>query len=94
MDFPDAAFYATAQFLGAVGGVAIVTLVLRGAPGQAAVHYGVTMGWRVWQHYRLCRGNDDFFYSYEHGLVRVQSRKHRMIHTVLCRRTCCNLLDL
>ena len=50
--------------------------------------------WRVWQRYRLCRGNDDFFYSYEHGLVRVQSRKHRTIHTVLCRRTCCNILDL
>jgi aquaporin Z len=43
MNFSDAAFYITAQFFGAVGGVAIVTLVLRGAPGQAAVHYGVTM---------------------------------------------------
>ena len=43
MDFSDAAFYVTAQFLGAVSGVAIVTLVLRGAPGEAAVHYGVTM---------------------------------------------------
>jgi aquaporin Z len=43
MDSSDAAFYVTAQFLGAVSGVAIVTLVLRGAPGQAAVHYGVTM---------------------------------------------------
>ena len=43
MDFSDAAFYVTAQFLGAVSGVAIVTVVLRGAPGQAAVHYGVTM---------------------------------------------------
>ena len=43
MDFSDAAFYVTAQFLGAVSGVAIVTLVLRGAPGHAAVHYGVTM---------------------------------------------------
>ena len=43
MNLSDAAFYVTAQFLGAVSGVAIVTLVLRGAPGQAAVHYGVTM---------------------------------------------------
>ena len=43
MDFSDAVFYVTAQFFGAVSGVAIVTVVLRGAPGQAAVHYGVTM---------------------------------------------------
>lgn len=43
MEFSDAAFYVTAQFLGAVSGVAIVTLVLRGAPGQALVHYGVTV---------------------------------------------------
>jgi len=43
MDFSDAAFYVTAQFLGAVSGVAIVTLVLRGAPGQAAVHYGAAI---------------------------------------------------
>ena len=43
MDFSDAAFYVTAQFFGAVSGVAIVTFALRGAPGQAAVHYGVTM---------------------------------------------------
>jgi aquaporin Z len=43
INFSDAAFYVTAQFLGAVGGVAVVTFVLRGAPGQAAVHYGVTM---------------------------------------------------
>jgi len=49
---------------------------------------------RVWQHYRFCRGNDDFFYSYERGLVRIQSRKHRTIHTVLCRRTCCSVLGL
>jgi aquaporin Z len=42
MDFSDAAFYVTAQFLGAVSGVAIVTLVLLGTPSQAAVHYGVT----------------------------------------------------
>ena len=43
MDFADAVFYVTAQFFGAVSGVAIVTVVLAGAPGQAAVHYGVTM---------------------------------------------------
>lgn len=40
----DASFYGAAQFLGAIGGVAMATLLLRGAPGDAAVRYAVTAG--------------------------------------------------
>jgi aquaporin Z len=39
----DALFYPTAQFLGAIGGVVIAKYVLRGAPGNDAVRYAVTM---------------------------------------------------
>ena len=39
----DAVFYATAQFLGAVGGVAIAAAVLRGALAHGAVRYAVTV---------------------------------------------------
>jgi aquaporin Z len=39
----DALFYAIAQFSGATIGVAIATLVLRGAPGHEAVRYAVTV---------------------------------------------------
>ena len=42
VDFWDALFYAAAQFSGAICGVAIATLVLRGAPGHSAVRYAVT----------------------------------------------------
>lgn len=38
----DALFYSTAQFLGAIAGVAIAMYVLRGAPGNDAVRYAVT----------------------------------------------------
>ncbi len=38
----DAAFYVAAQFLGAIGGVALANCVLRGAPANAAVRYAVT----------------------------------------------------
>jgi aquaporin Z len=43
MDFSDAAFYIAAQFLGGIAGVAIATHLLRGAPGDAAVRYAVTI---------------------------------------------------
>jgi aquaporin Z len=39
----DAFFYPTAQFLGAIAGVAIARYVLRGAPGNDAVRYAVTV---------------------------------------------------
>jgi aquaporin Z len=39
----DALFYPTAQFLGAIVGVAVAGYVLRGAPGNDAVRYAVTM---------------------------------------------------
>jgi aquaporin Z len=39
----DALFYPTAQFLGAIAGVAIARYVLRGAPGNDAVRYAVTI---------------------------------------------------
>lgn len=38
----DAVFYGLAQFLGATGGIAMATLLLRGAPGNGAVRYAVT----------------------------------------------------
>ena len=38
----DAAFYITGQFLGAIGGVALATYVLRGALSNQAVRYAVT----------------------------------------------------
>src|SRR5262249_7763029 len=41
--FWDALFYGGGQFLGAISGVAIATYVLRGAPGNAAVRYAVTV---------------------------------------------------
>ncbi len=43
VEFWDALFYATGQFLGAIGGVAIATYVLRGAPCHDAVRYAVTV---------------------------------------------------
>ena len=43
VDFWDAFFYATAQFSGAICGVAIAAYVLRGAPGDSAVRYAVTV---------------------------------------------------
>jgi aquaporin Z len=43
MDFSDAVFYIAAQFLGGIAGVAIATYLLRGAPGDAAVRYAVTI---------------------------------------------------
>lgn len=42
VEFWDAWFYTAAQFLGAIGGVAVAVLVLRGAPGNAAVRYAIT----------------------------------------------------
>ena len=36
-------FYCAAQFLGAVGGVALACLVLQGSPADKAVHYAATM---------------------------------------------------
>ena len=42
VDFWDAFFYATGQFLGAIGGVAIARYVLRGAAANHAVRYAVT----------------------------------------------------
>ena len=39
----DAVFYWAAQFVGAIAGVALASLVLRGAPADAAVHYAATM---------------------------------------------------
>jgi aquaporin Z len=39
----DALFYVTAQFSGAITGVAIARYVLRGAPGNDAVRYAVTV---------------------------------------------------
>jgi aquaporin Z len=38
----DALFYIAGQFLGAIGGVALATYVLRGAPSNQAVRYAVT----------------------------------------------------
>ena len=38
----DAAFYIAGQFLGAIGGVALATHLLRGAPGNQSVRYAVT----------------------------------------------------
>lgn len=42
VEFWDALFYGAAQFLGAVGGVAIAVYVLRGAPKNKAIQYAVT----------------------------------------------------
>lgn len=39
----DAFFYATAQFSGAIFGVAMAAYVLRGGPGNSAVRYAVTV---------------------------------------------------
>ncbi len=44
----DASFYGVAQFLGAISGVAMATLLLRGAPGDGAVRYAVTAGVYGW----------------------------------------------
>jgi len=43
VEFWDAWFYVIAQFLGAIGGVALARFVLRGALGDHAVRYAVTM---------------------------------------------------
>ena len=43
VEFWDAWFYTAAQFLGAIGGVAVAIYVLRGAPGNVAVGYAVTV---------------------------------------------------
>ena len=43
VDLWDAFFYATAQFTGAICGVAITAYVLRGTPGNSAVRYAVTV---------------------------------------------------
>jgi aquaporin Z len=43
MDFSDAVFYVAAQFIGGISGVVIATHLLRGAPGDAAVRYAVTI---------------------------------------------------
>lgn len=39
----DALFYAAAQFSGALSGVVVATYVLRGAPGNDAIRYAVTV---------------------------------------------------
>jgi aquaporin Z len=39
----DVLFYAAGHFLGAIVGVALAVLVLRGAPGDGAVRYAVTV---------------------------------------------------
>jgi len=39
----DAVFYGAAQFLGAVGGVALASLLLQGAPAHNAVRYAATL---------------------------------------------------
>jgi aquaporin Z len=39
----DTLFYCASQLVGAVGGVALATLVLRGAPAQNAVRYSATL---------------------------------------------------
>jgi aquaporin Z len=39
----DTVFYCTAQFCGAIAGVAVASLVLRGAPAHKAVHYAATI---------------------------------------------------
>jgi len=39
----DAVYYCSAQFLGAVAGVALASLVLQRAPANQAVHYAATM---------------------------------------------------
>ena len=43
MGFWDVLFYATAQFLGAISGVALARYALRGALGNYAVRYAVTV---------------------------------------------------
>jgi aquaporin Z len=43
MAVSDALFYASAQLLGSVTGVALASLLLQGAPSQAAVRYGATV---------------------------------------------------
>jgi aquaporin Z len=43
MEFWDAAYYVVAQFAGGIGGVAIAAYVLRGALGDGAVRYAVTV---------------------------------------------------
>jgi aquaporin Z len=43
LDPRDALFYAAAQFLGAIAGVVVARYVLRGAPGNDAVRYAVTV---------------------------------------------------
>ena len=42
LDWCDALFYATGQFAGAIGGVAIARYVSQGAPSGNAVRYAVT----------------------------------------------------
>ena len=42
VEFWDAFFYAMGQFLGAIGGVAVARVVLRGAAANQAVRYAVT----------------------------------------------------
>ena len=43
VEFWDFWFYTAAQFLGAVGGVSVARYMLRGAPGNEAVRYAVTV---------------------------------------------------
>jgi aquaporin Z len=43
MALPDAVFYASAQLLGSLAGVALASLLLKGAPSDAAVRYGATV---------------------------------------------------
>ena len=43
MALRDATWYCASQFLGAIGGVALATLVLQGAPSHQAVRYAATL---------------------------------------------------
>ncbi len=72
----DAVFYCAAQFLGAVAGVALASLVLQGAPAHKAVRYAATLPGIYGegsQHHRVRCRTGDFVYLDERDPVRVQS---------------------
>jgi aquaporin Z len=68
----DAFFYATAQFSGAICGVAIATYVLRGTPANSAVRYAVTVPGMYGKYCCIHRGIGHLFRLDDHDPVRDQ----------------------
>ena len=94
VEFWDAWLYVIAQFLGAIGGVALARYVLQGALAHDAVRYAVTVPGSVWKHRRVRGRIGNLFLSDDYCVVRHQSQKTGAIHRVFCGRTDRDLLYL